>query len=69
MFRYMDFIVYCIEEYKSAKKLTGRQVVCIFDKYKLYDFIDNDYDSLHTFGGNNIVWNIEDYISNNPNNL
>ena len=66
MFNHMDFIVYCIEEYRTARKLTGRQVVSIFDKYKVYDFIESSYDALHTFGGDNIVWNVQDYIENNP---
>ena len=65
MFKHIDFIVYCIEEYRNAKKLTGRQVTHIFNKYNLYDFIENSYDALHTFGGDNIVWNLQDYIQYN----
>ena len=37
----------------------------IFDKYNVFDFIENSYDALHTFGSNNIVWNIQDYINQN----
>jgi hypothetical protein len=63
MFKYMDFIVYCIEEYKTANKLTGRQVINVFNKYNVYDFIESSYDALHTFGSDNIVWNLQDYIA------
>ena len=62
MYKYMDFIIYCIEEYRTAKRLTGRQVINVFNKYNVYDFIESSYDALHTFGGDNIVWNIQDYI-------
>jgi hypothetical protein len=64
MFKHLDFIIFCIEEYRTAKKLTGRQVINIFEKYKVYDFIENSYDALHTFGSDNIVWNLQDYIEN-----
>ena len=63
MYEHVEFIVYCIEEYRASNKLTGRQVINIFNKYDVYDFIDNSYDVLHTFGGDNIVWNIQDYIN------
>jgi len=66
MFKHLDFIIFCIEEYRTANKLTGRQVINIFDKYKIYDFIEKSYDALHTYGGDNIVWNLNDYIENNP---
>jgi len=66
MFKHLDFIIFCIEEYRTANKLTGRQVISIFDKYKIYDFIEKSYDALHTYGGDNIVWNLNDYIKNNP---
>ena len=62
MFKYMEFIVYCIEEYRWANRLTGRQVISIFNKYNLFDFIENSYDALHTYGSDNIVWNLRDYI-------
>ena len=66
MFKNLDFIIYCIEEYKNARKLTGRQVIKIFEKYNVYDFIDNSYDALHTFGCDNITWNLQDYIDHIP---
>ena len=65
MFKHLDFIVYCIEEYKNARKLTGRQVIAIFEKYNVYSFIEDSYEALHTFGGDNITWNLQDYIDHN----
>ena len=62
MLKHMDFVVYCIEEYRNAKKLTGRQVIAIFNKYRVYDFIESSYDALHTYGGDEIAWNISQYM-------
>ena len=62
MFKYMDFIIYCLEEYRCARKLTGRQVITIFNKYNVYGFIENSYDALHTYDGEEIVWNINEYV-------
>ena len=64
MLKYMDFVIYCIEEYRNAKKLTGRQVIAIFNKYNVYDFIEKSYDALHTFSGEEIAWNISEYMKN-----
>ena len=64
MLKHMAFVIYCLEEYRSANKLTGRQVTAIFDKYRVYDFIENSYDALHTFGGDEIAWNISEYMKN-----
>jgi len=62
MLKDLDFVIYCLEEYKAAYRLTGRQVIHVFTKYNVYDFIENSYDALHTFSSDNIVWNIRDYI-------
>lgn len=64
MLKHMDFTVYCIEEYRNAKKLTGRQVITVFNKYDVYDFIEKSYDALHTYSGDEIVWNIGEYVQN-----
>ena len=33
MSRQGDFLIYCVEKYKTAKKLTGRQVAELFSCY------------------------------------
>jgi hypothetical protein len=61
MFKHMDFIIYCIEEFRVTNRMTGRQVINIFNKYNVYGFIEDSYNALHTFGSDNIVWNLKDY--------
>lgn len=58
-----NFIVYCIEEYKAAKGLTGKTVIDIFDRYRVIEYIRNYYEALHTTGRQYIIDDINIYIS------
>ena len=61
------FLIFCIEQYKSAKKLTGRQVVNLFSKYRVSEYIISCFEALHTAGANYIVEYIDLYIeARNP---
>lgn len=60
----IDFIVYCFEEYKSAKKMSGKEVIELFNHYGVIDYIRKYYESLHTTGSQYIVNDIQQYISN-----
>lgn len=57
-----NFLVFCIEQYKSAKKLTGRQVMELFGKYKVAEYIVSCFEALHTTGTNYIIEDIDLYI-------
>lgn len=57
-----DFMVYCIEQYKSVKKLTGKQVADLFSRYRVWDYIYSCFEALHTTGTNYIVEDIDLYI-------
>ncbi len=58
-----NFLVYCIERYRYAKKLSGAEASELFDKYDVYNYILNFFESLHTMGENLIIQDIDDYIS------
>ena len=62
MSREGDFLVYCTELYKSAKKMTGRQVSELFTNYRVWDYIFSCFEALHTTGANYIVNDIDEYI-------
>ena len=62
MSRQGDFLIYCIEQYKSAKQLTGKQVVMLFTRYRVFDYIYSCFEALHTTGANYIVEDIDLYI-------
>jgi hypothetical protein len=46
-----DFVVYCIEEYKFANNMNGKQVIELFNKYDIINYIYSCYGALHTMGG------------------
>ena len=56
------FIVYCIEEYKTAENLSGKVVIELFDRYHVLDYIRSHYEALHTTGRQYIVNDIRLYI-------
>lgn len=56
------FLVFCIEQYKSAKNLTGRQVAELFKKYEVSEYIVSCFEALHTTGTNYIIEDIDLFI-------
>ena len=44
----IEFVSFCIEEYKFRHHLTGDAVVKLFEEKKTIDFLINNYEILHT---------------------
>ncbi len=61
-FKNGNFLIFCIEMYKSAKKMTGKQVINLFRQYGISEYIMDCFESLHTTGTNYIVEDIDLYI-------
>jgi len=59
-----DFLVYVIEEYKYLEKKTAKDLIELFSKYYIYDYIIKHYDILHTMGGRAIADEINLLIEN-----
>ncbi len=57
-----NFLIYCVEQYKMAKKITGKQVAQLFTRYQVWDYIYSCFEALHTTGINYIVQDIDLYI-------
>ncbi|MDR1217727.1 MAG: DUF3791 domain-containing protein [Oscillospiraceae bacterium] len=57
-----QFVVYCIEEYKSVEKLSGKTAIDLFNRYRVIDYIRSYYEALHTTGRQYIVNDINMYI-------
>jgi hypothetical protein len=62
MSREGKFLVYCLEMYRAAKKLTGKQAIDLFKHYGVIDYIMSFYESLHTTGANYIIEDIDLFI-------
>lgn len=56
------FLIFCIEQYKSAKNLNGKQVMDLFRKYRISEYIVSCFEALHTTGTNYIIEDIDLYI-------
>ena len=54
--------MYCIEIYKTAKKLSGREVIRVFKEYKVNEYIKKCFEALHTTGEKYIVNDIDLFI-------
>ena len=44
------FSVFCLENYKAYKSLTGKQTAELFRQYGVFDYLNEFYDVLHTTG-------------------
>jgi hypothetical protein len=58
-----NFLAYCIESYKTAKRYTGKQVISLFDRYGVLDYIIDCTGALHTTGEQYIIQDIDEYIA------
>ena len=56
------FLIFCIEIYKSAKNLKLKEVVELFQKYNVCEYIMECYGALHITGENYIINDIDLYI-------
>ncbi len=57
-----EFLVYCLEMYKAAKNMTGRQTVELFKRYGVTDYVTSCYEALHTTGAKYIVEDIDLFV-------
>lgn len=59
-----DFVIFCLESYKSNYNLSGNYAYNIFEKYDLFNYLKEGYDVLHTQGQDYIINDIEIYLKN-----
>ena len=57
-----EFLIYCLEMYKSAKNMTGKQTVELFKRYGVTDYVTSCYEALHTTGTKYIVEDIDLFV-------
>ena len=57
-----NFLIYCTEQYKSAKNLTGKQVAELFSAHSVWEYIVSCFEALHTTGAGYIVDDIDSFI-------
>ena len=57
-----EFMIFCAEQYKYAKQLTGKQLDELFRRYHVWDYLYASYEAPHTTGINYIIHDIDLYI-------
>ena len=57
------FMIFCAEQYKLEKQLTGRQLAELFGQYQVWEYLYTCYDALHTTGIPYILADIDQYIA------
>lgn len=57
-----QFELFCLENYKISKGLTGKSALNDFKKYHVFNYLATGYDVLHTQGRNYIIAEINDFI-------
>lgn len=56
------FVAFCIEEYGAAKGMTGEQVLDLFSRYGVIDYLSSCFEPLHTQGRQWLIEEIEEFI-------
>ena len=56
------FMIFCAEQYKFSKHLTGAELAALFSKYKVWEYIYDCYEALHTTGTKYIINDIDSFI-------
>ncbi len=67
MSKELPFIIYCVEEYKHEKGMTGKEVMHLFNRYGVCEYIKQFYEALHTTGRAYLINDIDLYISSRAN--
>lgn len=57
-----DFVVFCLEIFKLKYNLSGKKVYNLFDKYKVFDYLEEGYDMLHTQGEEWLINDIKEFL-------
>ena len=56
------FVSFCIEEYKTAQRMTGEQVLDLFSRYGVIDYLSKCFEPLHTQGRQWLIEEINEFI-------
>lgn len=58
-----DFVIFCLEHYRQKEELSGKEIYELFDKYKVFDYLRNGFDMLHTQGEAWLMNDIDEFLS------
>ena len=56
------FAVFCLENYKIHRSLSGKQTYDLFIKHGVFDFLKEFYDILHSYGRQRMNHELDEYL-------
>ena len=56
------YMVYCLERYRHARGLTGREVAAYFRKHGLYDYVMKFFGAFHTMGEELVFRELDEHV-------
>lgn len=62
----LEFVSFCIEQYKKTTNKSGKEVEQLFEKRGVISFLFEHYEILHTQSAQSIQIEIEEYLKNHP---
>ena len=62
----LEFVSFCIEQYKKTTNKGGKEVEQLFEKHGVISFLFEHYEVLHTQSAQSIQTEIEEYLKNHP---
>ena len=63
MSKELPFIVLALEEYRKSKNLNEEEVIELFKKNYVFEYLKSFYDVLHITGTKYIIQDIDEYIA------
>lgn len=61
--RILEFISFCLEMYAARGSISGREAMERFKRFGVVDYLERNYEALHTQGFGWILPAIDDYIA------
>jgi hypothetical protein len=56
------FFAFCLEKYSDFARIPADETLFVFRKYRVFDYLNEGFDMLHTQGENYIVNDIDEFI-------
>ncbi len=57
------FVSFCIEQYKTSKNLNGKQALAELQKYGVIEYLESNFEPLHTQSRQWILEDIDEFIN------
>lgn len=59
----LEFLSFCVEMYAARKSISGSSVYALFDRSGVLDYLERNYEPLHTQGFNYILSSVDEYMA------